>query len=106
MVTALYLAKLLIEKLSDTLGLDFEPSDCYAGITDDIERHKGEHRADKSLCFYSMDCKTVQRAREVEKILSSQGFDVGDKPANGGNDESHFIYVYLKNPYTIEDTNA
>lgn len=99
---AIQLATKIINGLKNHYEIDYLPSDFYAGITNNVARRMKEHNAEG----YYIDCYTYECACEVESLLAREGFKVGKRAANGGADDSRFVYVYCITPLTIEDTNA
>lgn len=66
----------------------------YAGICKDVEDNMKRHGNDSyvALC----DCGTREKAGEVETMLGKFGLDVGERPDNGGDEETTMVYVILK----------
>lgn len=95
-------ATLIIDRLSEIFGIDYLASDFYAGITNNVDRRLKEHNA----AGYYIDCGTYDCACEVETLLANEGFNVGACPANGGTEDSKYVYVYQITASTIQDTNA
>lgn len=71
----------------------------YVGITNDIERRLfGEHNVNKQQdrwIWRPADSKDV--AQEVEEYFLDAGMD-GD--TGGGNDDTIYVYAYMKNWHT------
>lgn len=65
----------------------------YCGITNDISRREAEHHAE-----FIKHLRLPNRvfADEVERFMGRSGFDVGRRPANGGNKRSVYVYIYRK----------
>lgn len=63
----------------------------YAGICKDVEQNMTRHGNDSyvALC----DCGTREKAGQVEIKLGELGFDVGDRPDNGGDEETTIVYI-------------
>lgn len=63
----------------------------YAGICKDVEQNMARHGNDSyvALC----DCGTRDKAGQVETKLAELGFDVGDRPDNGGDEETTIVYI-------------
>ena len=74
--------------------------DYYCGITNDLDRRAGEHKAE---FMGHVECDSKDTAIDVETLLGDQGYDIGKKSGNGAKDNSIFVYIYKKTPYTIED---
>lgn len=68
-------------------------SDFYCGITDDLDRRAKEHNI-KKYCF-TLKLQTFEDAKEIEKQLSSIGFDCGNQLGNG-NEKSVYVYMCYK----------
>lgn len=63
----------------------------YAGICKDVAQNMTRHGNDSyvALC----DCGTRDKAGQVETKLGELGFDVGDRPDNGGDDDTTIVYI-------------
>lgn len=63
----------------------------YAGICKDVKQNMTRHGNDSyvALC----DCGTREKAGQVETKLGELGFDVGDRPDNGGDEETTIVYI-------------
>lgn len=63
----------------------------YAGICKDVEQNMVRHGNDSyvALC----DCGTREKAGQVETKLGELGFDVGERPDNGGDEETTIVYI-------------
>ncbi|MBQ0090644.1 MAG: hypothetical protein KBT27_15065 [Prevotellaceae bacterium] len=74
-------------------------SSFYAGITNDPDRREDEHNAN----FIGLVlCQSEKDAKELEKMLDEAGFDTGARPANGGNKDTKYVYLYKKS-YTTKE---
>ena len=71
----------------------------YVGITYDPNRREGEHNAD---FLAVIDCPSVEKANELEKMADKYGFDAGYAVGNAHNEDSTKVYIYKKTPKTIE----
>ena len=78
-------------------GKTFNANDYYCGITNDCERRENDHSSENIA-----EVRTLSRAEagEVEKVMDSRGFDVGERPDNGGRKDSCWVYVYAKDSQT------
>lgn len=71
-------------------------SDWYCGITSDInERLFGNHNVTNGYAF--RECINHIAARAAEQALLNLGCDGG---TGGGDENSVFVYAYLKTPVT------
>ncbi len=70
----------------------------YCGVTNDISRREGEHKAKFLGC---VTAKTVKGALELEALMYQEGFCTGKQLGNAGED-SVYVYVYKKGPNTVE----
>lgn len=74
-------------------------SSFYAGITNDPDRREDEHNAN----FIGLVlCKSEDDAKLLETMLDDAGFDTGARPANGGNKDTKYVYLYKKGSKTKE----
>ena len=74
----------------------------YAGITSDPrERLFSDHKVDENDTedWACMEANNVEDAREIEKILHSDGFQGGP---GGGDDDSKYVYIYRITKDTVE----
>lgn len=71
----------------------------YCGITNDLDRRKGEHNVDDFL--YNVKCKDFDTARDLEELLKNAGFDCGSETGHGKED-SIYVYIYRKTSKTKE----
>lgn len=99
------IVKLTVEQVADCLemwareysGIDFEYSDFYCGIGKDMDERAQWHKTD---CIRYVKTDSRDSAGEVEKEMNRRGFDTGDKPDNGGDEESIYVYIYPITQYT------
>mgnify|MGYP006916106051 CR=1 FL=1 len=70
----------------------------YCGVTNDLERRAGEHKAE--FLGY-VTAKTVKGAIDLEARMHQEGFYTGEQLGNAG-DNSVFVYVYKMGPDTVE----
>lgn len=70
----------------------------YCGITNNVERREGEHKADY---LGYVKAKDAEAAKRLEARMHDEGFDTGAQLGNG-QDDSVFVYVYKKNKNTEE----
>ena len=88
-----------VRRIMDSLkneGYPVEVQDFYVGITNDVDRRLfEEHLLDEETDSFRVEqFNTVEDAREVEAFfLNEMGLDGG---AGGGEDDSVFVYIYLK----------
>ena len=71
----------------------------YVGITCDPNRREGEHKAD---FLAVIDCPSVDKANELEKMADKYRFDAGYAVGNAHNEDSTKVYIYKKTPQTVE----
>lgn len=71
----------------------------YCGITNNLERRKGEHHVDDFL--YSVECEDFDSAAELEEKLEEAGFDCGQETGHGKSD-TVYVYIYRKTSDTEE----
>ena len=71
----------------------------YVGITCDPERREGEHNAE---FLAVIACPNKDKANEMEKALSGEGYDAGGAVGNVHNSDSKKVYIYKKSPKTVE----
>lgn len=71
----------------------------YVGITCDPERREDEHNAE---FIAVIACPNKNKANEMEKALSGEGYDAGDAVGNVHKVQSKKVYIYKKTPKTIE----
>lgn len=83
-----------------TGGEDFDRSDYYCGITNDLERRSKEHNA---VFMSFVECDDKDTAIATERLLGDSNYDIGKKAGNGARDNSVFVYIYRKTTDTIED---
>lgn len=96
--------KITLEQAIDALertaynfaGIDFDASDFYCGITNDVERRQREHKASFLI---TLDVLNSELAKEIERAMNKKNFTTG-KPANGVQDDSTIVYLYSITPYT------
>ncbi len=69
----------------------------YCGITNDLERRKGEHNVASFVCTHK--CHSFGVAQEVEQELHELGYDTGEQLGNGAED-SVYVYMYKMRPNT------
>ncbi len=67
----------------------------YAGICKDVKGNMYRHGNDSYVAL--VDCGSREKAGEVESKLGELGFDVGERPNNGGDEETTIVYVIKKN---------
>lgn len=70
-------------------------SNYYCGITNDLDRRRGEHKTPAYL--YTCTCPSFEIARKLEQMLHDAGFDTGEQVGNG-NEDSVNVYMYRKIP--------
>ena len=70
----------------------------YCGITNNVGRREGEHKADY---LGYVKAKNADAAKRLEARMHEQGFDTGDQLGNGQED-SVYVYVYKKGKNTVE----
>lgn len=74
------------------------PSQCYVGITNDIERRLfQEHSVKKDGTWIYAPAENEESAREIEKYFLDNGME-GD--TGGGKTGCKIVYAYLKTPQT------
>ena len=66
----------------------------YAGICKDVKDNMNRHCNDsyEALC----DCGSRDKAGAVETRLGELGYDVGERPDNGGDEETPIVYIIKK----------
>lgn len=66
----------------------------YAGICKNVKDNMNRHCNDsyEALC----DCGSRKKAGDVETRLGELGYDVGDRPDNGGDEETTIVYIIKK----------
>ena len=75
----------------------------YCGITNDLERRRGEHNVEHYIQTVKMD--SFELAKKVEAMMHDAGFDTGKQLSNGQEDPV-YVYLYRKVPgVTIENPN-
>lgn len=87
-----------VKKFQEIAAKDAAPnpvkySNYYCGITNDLDRRKGEHKAPRYL--YTCTCPSFEIARKLEQMLHNAGFDTGEQVGNG-NEDSVNVYMYRK----------
>ena len=75
----------------------------YCGITDDVERRKGEHERDdhqgKAITqMIACKCSSKEASEKIEMMMHEDGFDIGNTQTlgNGANECSVYVYLYKK----------
>lgn len=71
----------------------------YCGITNDLDRRKGEHNVEYFL--YYVKCNDFNSACELEEKLKEAGFDCGSETGHGKSN-SIYVYIYRKTSVTTE----
>ena len=98
-----------VKKFQEAAANDAAPnpvkySNYYCGITNDLDRRQGEHKAPAYL--YTCTCPSFKVACELEKMLHDAGFDTGEQVGHG-NEDSVYVYMYRKIPrVTCESLTA
>ena len=69
------------------------------GITNDLDRRSKEHNA---TFLTHVKAKSKELAIELEEKLGELGFDNGDRPGNGAEDDTVYVYIYKKTKDTKE----
>lgn len=72
----------------------------YCGITNNVDRREGEHKA--NYLGY-VKAKDVDAAKRLEARMHEEGFDTGGQLGIGnGREDSVYVYVYKKSKDTEE----
>ena len=71
----------------------------YVGITNNLELRSKEHNA---TFITHVKAKSKELAVELEDKLGELGFDNGDRPGNGAEDDTVNVYIYKKTKDTKE----
>ncbi len=66
----------------------------YAGICNDVDQNMKRHCNNSYAAL--VNCGTREKAGEVETELGRLGFDVGERPNNGGKSNTTIVYVIKK----------
>lgn len=85
--------------LFDAISKYAEANKYYVGITCDPNRREGEHNAE---FLAVIACPNKDKANEMEKALSGEGYDAGGAVGNVHNSDSKKVYIYKKSPKTVE----
>lgn len=85
--------------LFDAISKYAEANKYYVGITCDPNRREEEHNAE---FLAVIACPNKDKANEMEKALSGEGYDAGGAVGNVHNSDSKKVYIYKKSPKTVE----
>lgn len=85
--------------LFDAISKYAEANKYYVGITCDPNRREEEHNAE---FLAVIACPNKDKANEMEKALSGEGYDAGGAVGNVHNSDSKKVYIYKKTPKTVE----
>ena len=80
-----------------------KPSSYYCGIAKDPDERKGQHESKdhdgkQIKKMIAIKCRDLQTSGNVEGMMGSAGFDIGNSNhwANGGTEDSTWVYLYKK----------
>ena len=85
--------------LFDAISKYAETNKYYVGITCDPNRREGEHNAE---FLAVIACPNKDKANDMERTLSGEGYDAGGAVGNVHNSDSKKVYIYKKSPKTVE----
>lgn len=85
--------------LFDAISKHAEANKYYVGITCDPNRREEEHNAE---FLAVIACPNKDKANDMERTLSGEGYDAGGAVGNVHNSDSKKVYIYKKSPKTVE----
>lgn len=72
----------------------------YVGITCDPDRRAQEHNAE---FLAVIECPSLEKANELEKLLDKEGFETGDATGNGHKPTTKKVYIYRMIPNVTKE---